>query len=252
MEQHRAKISTLGLGETVDPGTNGALKRPREGSKLSRSLSAIETRSLLAEIKKYLGQRVPDEEIAEKLCLTAGRYNDLKKELYRQEIASLQSLTTEDVFLEYKWQQGECIGALDKMITAIGSDTKQHNALVGAIKARSEIIDKVIKTGQDMGVIQKAPETRLVVHGHALTSLSDAQLRKLVVTDLQGLGSLVEKYGMRDMSGKLLTDGGEDEAGPSFTGPGRPGLAQAGAGKAAAARASRATVKRSKVIDVPG
>jgi hypothetical protein len=250
LDSSAVPISTRGLGETVDSGTKGALKRAKSGSTLKKAFSAIELRTVLADIKRMIGEGKSDRMIAEELGLNAARYNELKRELFRQETADLYSKSTEDVYLEYKWQQNRCIEDLDRMIADIDGDSKQQNALVGAIKARSEIIDKIVKVGQEMGVLERAPEKKLVIHGHAVAQLPDAELRKLIANELQGLQSIVSRYGERDMAGNLITDAPQLPAPPAFNAQGKPGTSMGGAIKAEAGRKSRASVKRAKVIDV--
>ena len=191
-----------------------------------------------------------DEQIRETLVMPDGRdvgvgkYNELKKELYRQEEASLQSKTTEDVYLEYKWAQEKCLEDLDNAIVAIPEN--QPNAVVGAIKAKSEILDKILKTGQDIGVIAKTPERKVIIHGHIVAQMSNKELRQTIAQETRMLASAVDKYGDVDMMGNPI-----DSKAPTFSPQGKTGMNLSGPVKAAAARASRQAVKRTKIIDVP-
>lgn len=231
-----------------DSGTTGALKRAAQGTQLKKSYSAAELRSLLYEMKLRVMEGDTDEEIMQLLGInTVGKYNELKRELYRQETADLRNKTTEDVFLEYKWAQEKCMMDLDEAMKGIPEN--QPNALVGAIKAKSDIIDKILKTGQDIGVINKEPEKKLVIQGHVIAQMDNNSLRKLIAQETNSLADAIARYGDMDMDGNPISDA----TAPTFKDQGKSGMNQAGPGKAAAGRASRQAVKRAKVIDVdPG
>jgi hypothetical protein len=226
-----------------DQGTNGALMRPANGSRLSKSYTVAQIRALLTELKLHLMSGEDDGTIQQTMGLTPGRYNELKKELYRQEKAAIQAKSTEDVYLEYVWNQTKCLQDLETLIPHIPE--QQPNAVVGAIKARSEIHDKMLKVGQDMGIINKEPERKLVIHGHVVAQLDNNDLRRAIVQETNALALAIAKYGDRDIDGNPIV-----APEPTFTPIERSGQNMAGPSKAAAARKSRHAVKRSKVIDV--
>jgi hypothetical protein len=231
-----------------DSGTTGAIKRAAQGTALKKNYSASELRALLYEMKLRLAEGTTDEEVMTLLGIsTVGRYNELKRELYRQESADLVNKTTEDIFLEYKWAQEKCMRDLDDAMKGIPEN--QPNALVGAIKAKSDIIDKILKTGQDIGVINKEPEKKQIIHGHIIAQLSNQELRKLIAQETNSLADALSKYGDVDMDGNPILE----ESEPTFSSQEKSGMSMAGPAKAAAGRASRQAVKRTKVIDVdPG
>ena len=232
------------MAHPSDSGTTGALKRPKQGSPLKKVYSAAEMRALLAELKLRLIAGDDDEDIRSLLDVSVARYNELKKELYRQEQAGLSSKTTEDVYLEYKWAQSKCITDLDAAILEIPEN--QPNAKVGAIKARSDIIDKILRTGQDMGIISKEPERKLVIHGHVVAQMSNAELRAAIAKETNQLAGAIARYGDVDMDGNPIGD----KSNPTFSSQEKSGMNISGPSKAAAGRASRVAVKRQKVIDV--
>lgn len=232
-----------------DSGVNGAIKRPAAGSALKKSgLTAAEVRALLYELKLHLmsGDKT-DEEVQQLLGVSVGRYNELKRELYRQEQAELAGKTPEDVYLEYKWAQTARIKELDMAMSNIPEN--QPNALVGAIKAKSDIIDKILKTGQDLGIIAKEPERKIVIQGHVIAQMDNNALRKLIAQETNQLSEAIAKYGDTDMDGNPISE----TPTPVFSEQSKSGMNMAGPTKAAAGRASRVAVKRTKVIDVdPG
>jgi len=86
----------------------------------------------------------------------------------RQWLASVERLAREEdsvllekgadpveIFTEYREAQLLAARELEDLAQIFRS-SKQFSALVGAVKARSEILDKIIKTGQELGLIRRA------------------------------------------------------------------------------------------------
>lgn len=234
---------------------SGTLKRAKDGSTLKRKFKAANLRSMLADMKAGIAIGKTDSELCEQLQVSVATYNNLKNELLRQETARLYAQTTEEVFLEYSWKQGQCIIELDHMLERL-SKNKQYNALVGAVRAKSDIIDKIVKMGQDMGVLEKAPERKMILHGVAVTNLDNNGLRKVIATELSGLAMIMNKFGDLDIMGRPLAPKGEalpampsamQPAGPKFSDKGSPAIAKGGKSKAAGGAAAR-TVTRVKSV----
>lgn len=223
------------------------VKHATPGSPLKKHFSAAQVRALLTELKLRIQDGDSDDDIQEKLGVSVARYNELKRELYRQENHALLAKTAEDVYLEYSWAQQKVITDLKELMGEIPEN--QPNAKVGALKAISDIHDKILKVGQDIGVINKEPEKKLVIHGHAIAKMSNGDLRKLIAQETMALAGAIAKYGDTDMEGNPVAH----DNGPTFSEQMREGMQLAGPTKAAAARNSRQAVKRTKVIDVdPG
>lgn len=225
--------------------TDDKLTAAANGGALKHAPSA--QRVILAELKCHIMEGKNDLEIQDVMMLTPTQFAAYKKSLYAQESEDLRTKTTEDVFLEYKWAQEQCIRELDDAKAAFDSE-KGGNAIVGAIKAKSEIIDKVMQIGQSMGVITKTPETKLVLNGHIIAGMSDADLRKEIAKEMGGLAQAMAKYGEVNMDGEPISDG--PVMPPIFSEPKRTGMNVAGPSKAAAARKSQQIRKLGKVIDV--
>jgi len=59
------------------------------------------------------------------------------------------------VFAQYRLQQLQAAQELEDLAEIFRS-SRQFTALVSAVKTRSEILDKVIKTGQELGILKRA------------------------------------------------------------------------------------------------
>lgn len=230
-----------------------ALKTPPVGSPLWKRWGSEVLRLKIAELKAHLGEGKDDLQVAEEMALSTGEYNELKSAMYEWETTDLHDKAAEEVYIDYTLRQKQCIKDLDGMIAEFRR-TKQFNAMVGAVRAKSDIIDKLIAKGQEFGILEKAPEKKQIVAGIMVAELSNEQLRSVITKELLGLDALAKRYGEVDMSTAplLLAEPSKLPAViPSSGGsaPGRPSFATGGAAKAAGGHAT--AVARSKAKAPP-
>ena len=139
-----------------------------------------------------------DDTIRAKMGLTHGKFRQLKREALSLERVHLRGQTTEDVYLEYKLSQVRLTGFLERMLPEF-KKADQAGPQVAAIKAIADINDRVIKTGQEMGILERASEPGQGTGGNLFADLSTAALRK-VITSLAGeYASLEAKYGSKSI-----------------------------------------------------
>jgi len=252
----------MGIAVEPDPGT----KTIKAKSKLTatgkrkhiKGRKGPEVRLILAQMRSHIALGHTDEQIAEEMSLRIDALKALKREFYRQETIALHSATAEEVFIDYAVKQKQCITDLSDLIPELRA-TKQHASIIGAIKAKSDILDKIIKTGQEMGILEKAPEKKMVFHGIAIASLDNTKLRRVIAGELQGLAAIVGKFGDKDLLGRQM---GEDKSvipalpsapmpePPEFSAKGEPSRVGSSAARAEAARI-RHSVKRKKATTAP-
>lgn len=243
------------------PGSPGAIKSVPKGSPVEKRWKAAEIRTKMAEMRALLATGKDDVAVAIEMGIDNLAYNALKREMYLQDKADINSKSVEEVFIDYRLKQQGCINDLEEMITAFKM-TKQYNAMVGAVRAKSDIIDKVIARGQEFGLIEKVPEKKLMVAGVMVAGLSTDELRGFITKQLSGLKGLVDKYGTTDILGApaavpaaLLPGPGSSPASratvpaaakttaPAFTGMGKPFRAAGGLSKVAGAKAKAAAAR---------
>jgi hypothetical protein len=237
--------------------TPAALKSPVKGTAAHRAWSRKDYRRLLAELKAHLADGLTDLEAAEKLFpdkkhgADVAAYNVLKRELYQQEKVDLHNKTTEEVFVDYVLRQEGCLRDLNELIRDGEGKVRNSSTTVGAIRAKSEILDKIISRGQEFGILEKVPEKKQVIAGVMVANLDNDALRSLITKELGGLQALVQRYGGDDMLGKRrILEMSELPPGPSFTAENKPKEAVGGLKKAAGAKAANAA-RRVKVISPP-
>jgi len=150
------------------------------------------------KIIAYLGEGRTDAWIMIELKLTADDYHELKSKALQVQVEAIQKKTTEEVFVEYLFQQSACIRDLTDL--ANEAYKKQHlQAQVSAVKGRSEIYDKIIKMGQDFGIIDKKPVRTESMLGVVVADLTDEDLKKRVASELGSLRGLMEKFGDKNI-----------------------------------------------------
>lgn len=137
-------------------------------------------------------QGKPDRMIQEELELSDTVFAFVKQAALDSEVERLKDVKTEQVYVEYCMAQRGCIHDLDVVLK---TKNVPMTAYVGAVKARSEILDKMIKFGQDVGIIAKAPDKKQIVAGVVVTQLSNEELKAAITDQIAGLNQLVTEFG---------------------------------------------------------
>lgn len=221
----------------------------KSGGSPMRAWSAVELRLMIAELKAKLSSGLSEIQVAEEMSLDTQQYNALKREMYNADKLEMASKNSEEVFIDYRLRQEGCIHDLETM-TKTFKETKQYNAMVGAIRAKSDIIDRIVQRGQEFGVLEKVPEKKQIVAGILVAGLSNDELRMKVARETIGMNELLKTYGDGDIlslpdpaAPKTITVTAEPTHGlpvPKFNAGMKPktttgGLTKAAGGKAAVA-----------------
>lgn len=155
-----------------------------------------ELRMLLAQLRAHLAGGANDVTAQELMSLSTSDYNALKCEMYEQEKVEIHGKSVEQVFIDYTIKQESCIRDLDIILKNAKSS---YNSIIGAARAKSDIIDKIIDRGQEFGLIEKVPEKKLVVAGIMVSQLDNKALRTVIMKQVHEVGSLMKKYGEAGM-----------------------------------------------------
>ncbi len=91
---------------------------------------------------------------------------------------------------------------------------KKFGSVAGAVRARSEIYDRLIERGQEFGLINKKADRKEIVAGVVVTELSNEDLKELIVGELSTLNKLQKQFGEGDMAS--LSEPDELHVGPSL------------------------------------
>lgn len=137
-----------------------------------------------------------DEEAAAELGLEAEEFQKLKDAMYDSKSDELRTRPTEHTYVQYIIDQSRNIHDLTDMIADFKL-SRNHAAMVGAVKVRSDIMDKLIKFGQEFGIIHKEAKKGELLVGHVVADMTNKQLKTAITAELSALNSLVKKYGDR-------------------------------------------------------
>jgi hypothetical protein len=154
---------------------------------------------LIAEVRRRLVGGDSDLAITEDLDLTAAEYRRVKAKMYAAAVDGFAGKTAEEQYVDYRLEQERCMAELDEMIKHFKS-TKQYNAMVGAVRAKSQIMADIHKTGVRMGVIKQEASYDREVAGVRIAELSNKDLRETIAGELRGLKGIIERFGDKPMT----------------------------------------------------
>lgn len=175
-----------------------------------------------------------DDEIMDLMGLDPEIYKSLKVQMLEDKAQELKRKPPEHVYVEYILAQTQNIQDLSDMIAEFKT-TKQYNALVGAIRARSDLHDKLIAKGQEFGVFRKMPQRRELVAGVIVQDMSKDALKTAITGAISKLDTMMKRYGDGDILDQL--------PGPIHHGPALPSVIDAEAEEVVAPRAKSKTVR---------
>ena len=132
-----------------------------------------------------------EEEIRDEMGVTAEDLEALREAMLNAKGDELRRKPTEHVYVEYMIAQSKNIRDLDYMVKDFKA-TRQYNALVGAVRAKSEILDKIVNKGQEFGIIEKRAERREVVAGVLVANLSNKELQNSIMGEIKELNRLMK------------------------------------------------------------
>ena len=153
-----------------------------------------EIQEAIVTIYTKLCEGKDDREVMDEMGLEADEYEAFKAAMFDAKTDEIREMPEEHLYVRYIIEQNINIKDLTTMINQFKS-TKQYNALVGAVRARSEILDKIIAKGQEFGIIKKTPTRKEVVAGVLVADMTNNDLRVGITKAIKQLDSLVKMYG---------------------------------------------------------
>ena len=154
----------------------------------------VELMGRWARMMELLNAGFSEPDVREKMKLTLDEYEKIRRGAFQFEAERARKKSNEEVYVDYVVNQSKCI----RDLTAIAGEFKErknHSALVSAIRARSEIYDKIVKLGQDFGIVTKEPERSEHSVSVLIANLGSDELRAIVVSELQNMDRLTQMYG---------------------------------------------------------
>jgi hypothetical protein len=162
--------------------------------KIDRALSRAELLEVAVNIETRIMNGDTREEIMDALAYTFDQYEEARKFLLDLKSEEVRGRSREHTYVEYVMEQRATIRALDKLAKDLDSKS-QYNALVGAYRLRSDLLDKIIDRGHDFGFIKKTPERKEIVAGLIIGDMSAEDLKKEIVSHGKLTRELLSKFG---------------------------------------------------------
>lgn len=145
----------------------------------------------MAKLRAYVAQGMSLIEIAESEAgWTPEWIADLHGRVLIEEEGAQVGRRTEEVFADYTIRTRANIRQLDEIIEDLKS-SKQGSALVGAVKAKQDLMDRVIERGQTFGLIERKPDQRTIL----IAKMGDEELRRVLADEIAAMRGLMDGAG---------------------------------------------------------
>jgi hypothetical protein len=175
-------------------------------------LTSDELDSASAHLWQLLVEGVSDEDARSRMCLDLATYHKVKTHMLDGKAREIRNLPPEHVYVQYVLDQAQNIRTLTHQLERFEA-TKQYNAMVGAIRLRADLYDRILAKGQECGVIDKQPERHEVIAGIVVADLNNRQLRGHLRRELKAITEMMEGYGDVPF---LDVEAGETHHGPKL------------------------------------
>ena len=173
----------------MEPNAN-EVPEPRGLDLLCAEVGEAEVRARLVRLQTLIAEGRGEVRILRETGWQPAELTMLRRELTRIERALLLR-PTEELYVEYLLRQERNLEDLNTFVDNWQDHTDAVPSVVSAIRARAEILDKVIQRGQELGIVQKAVTRKaLVVGGIRVEDLGTREIRELIVKQLEGLRTL--------------------------------------------------------------
>ena len=150
----------------------------------------VERSTLRIKLLKMIADGDAEDKIRKQMKMNLEEYVEFRRECLQWSADAIREKSIGEVYAEYVLNQKKCINDLESMAEKFSS--KQQSAYVSSIKARADIFDRMIKVGQEFGILEKKAERKEIVAGVMVAKMEDDELRQTVI------GELVNLKGMMD------------------------------------------------------
>lgn len=161
---------------------------------IARALSRAELLEVAVNIETRMMNGDTREEIMDALGYDFDQFEEARKFLLNLKAEEIRGRSREHTFIEYVLEQRGTIKALDKLAKDLDSKS-QYNALIGAHRLKSDLVDRIIDRGFEFGIIKKTPERKEIVAGLIIGDMSSEDLKKEIVSHGKLTRELMSKFG---------------------------------------------------------
>lgn len=164
-------------------------KKPTEQS--NKSYQHDIKRSIYMELRER-GEDL--DTIMTRLRLTKAEFVIFENVCHDEEAFLLKNKSAGAIFVNYMLDQKHLLSDL-KDVHREFKKNKQTAGAVSAIRLRSEILDKILNMGQELGVIVRTAKKQEIELQMTIEHLETHEIKALIVDDIKGLMRMVEQYG---------------------------------------------------------
>jgi hypothetical protein len=153
--------------------------------KLASQLSERK-RKKLTQFVRLLAIGCDREEVIEQMGLNNSEYEELLENFYKEAERDFKGKSSLRIFTDYTTRQVQFVKDLEDLKIALQKmNWKNGQAYVAAVKTQSDIFDKIITTGQNLGVIVKTPDQVLFVGGRDARDMESDELDVAIKKELE-------------------------------------------------------------------
>ncbi len=182
---------------------------PKKVKRVKRRVKpAAETRLELARFIKLLNKGQTREEIIETMGLNTNQFEALFGRYYNESEEEQQNKTPLRIFAEMVGRKQQLIRDLEDLKDFLkNKEYKNAQGFVAAVKTQSDMMNELVKLGQDLGLIIKTPEQLLLIGDRDVREMDHEELEQGIFKEMSDIRGMVAKRGtnMNKNAGKVLT-----------------------------------------------
>jgi hypothetical protein len=166
---------------------------------MAKGLSKTELLELAATIYDRMVAGDSEADIMSTYGLDEETFRRARKIMLDSRVQEARDKPREHVYVEYCMEQRKNILDLDRFIRELDS-AHQYNAVVGAIRLRSDIVDKMVQRGMEFGIVRKEPERKEIVAGVLVADMTQSDLRKAILGQISKMDAMIRRFGDGDIT----------------------------------------------------
>jgi len=188
---------------------------PQKIKKTVKSISRSERREILAQIADLLGRGYSKDEIIEMVGLEAKSFEPFLNRIFSALEGDHSTKSPLRLFAEYTLRKNTIVRDLEALKDELRGKNKPPDAkkkwynaqaFVMACRLQSDILDQQIKTGQELGIIERKPDGLVLINGQDPREMSDIELEDSIRKELMETVAMLEGTPKR---GKVLAFGAD-------------------------------------------
>ena len=171
------------------------------------------------KLRALLIQGKTEDECLTELRIGPSEFENLLSQILEDEQKRLEKLSPGEFFVLHSLRMLGCLDQLDDVVSAGRADakaggrgsSKNLQAVVSAVRAKTQIWTEMNRLGQSLGVLPSGPQKEPTVDGKRVSSLELDDLRAAVRDKHAVIRTLIEEYGVGNYAdepdGPLYYDG---------------------------------------------